>query len=660
MKGISSLNSGRINEGYLRPMPNEHTQRSGFLNEAEIARINSRTDETRANLNDIINNNTRNPMPDFMVDDNPKMKKYVDLISSMINKRCGWSTYHSNVFVEINGKRGVLFFDDKGSAMVIGFTPMDKNDSSIFYCFKDYAANNKTADFIIDSGKLGIVQTLSILFDYVKNPVMYSKNIKEAAELSYDDASKLWSNPDMGKKKEMDNFMSGKGFNQIKLMTPEGVRALGDEIVNNNLDPVMVLQDLRNGTERGLRYRELLGGPDARNRAISPERYVAALKYILNSVGGNITVNAPAAVTQPAATQVVSNLGDWVYNGVDMNFLKARGGMDIWEKFLKEAKNYNESLRSMEIILRDFIAYTRATTEEKLSKEDLMGVPTAMFVSGIGGIGKSDTWDKLLKDPQLHMTDRDYYLKTNSSANPTELYRVVYQNNGKIIVLDDTPQLFDSKYSISFWKAATTVANKRKGFPWIESPDTRNKNLYYDMNDIKIGSVKSAKLRYLEECPKGAIASTYKSPSQKGREESEKKKVGTRIPNKLQLKSKFLIICNETEADIKALMPGANWGAIKSRLSFIAIAPPPEVIWAKIKGNLIADANLPQAWVPANMLDKVIAFIEDLLHKGEADNLSFRLFADMTLRYYIRRDLDWQKMIVDQLNETTTTQAKIR
>jgi len=656
MKGISSLRSS-----YSAPI-NESILSNGGSNSQEVKRIVDR-----------ILNSKPTSIPDIAVDDDPKTRRYAELVASLLNKRCGWSTYYPGAFVNIEGKKSILFLNDK-SREAVGFAPTSRETNSTFYYFPEYRFDNmkQTGNvLVVDSGEMGIVQAFSIIIDRIQNPNLYRTPIKEAEDMSYDDASKAYNASIASTKfKQFDTFMTGadKGH-QVSRMTPAGVHALAAEIKNNNLDPILVLREMRNGTENGMRYREILnlgGDMDANGRGakvLSAESYTVALKYICKLINGNVSTmnavtvaplpsagatSAPAPAPAPASAPTTQKPGDWTYNGIDVNFLK-RMGVN-WDDFMTEAKTYQSTLDSMERLLRNFIKYSRANNNEKLTNPDFRGMPTALFISGIGGIGKSNSWKAVKRDANLKVRRGFDYAEIGSgTVLPQEVYKFIYANNGKLLVFDDTPDLFNSSYAPAFWKAVLTMPEEE--FANVQAPKTTN-GAYYSLDDCKIGSIVSAKLRYEKECPPERVP--YKagmSAEEKAKLEAESKV--RYIPNEIPVRSKFLFIVNDDEMALQKQL-GEHWGAIKSRTRFYAIAPPAYVLWTKIKQNIVSTrSDRMRAWIPDEYADEVIAFVEDLIVKGEAQQLSFRGFGDGQIRYAITQGDDWENIIKQNIKVTT-------
>jgi hypothetical protein len=72
-----------------------------------------------------------------------------------------------------------------------------------------------------------------------------------------------------------------------------------------------------------------------------------------------------------------------------------------------------------------------------------------LFIFGEGGIGKTETILRTLEEEKI----RAVYL--NGVVTPLELYNMLYEHNGQLIVFDDIEGVLDNHRAVSFLKAAT-------------------------------------------------------------------------------------------------------------------------------------------------------------------------------------------------------------
>lgn len=83
------------------------------------------------------------------------------------------------------------------------------------------------------------------------------------------------------------------------------------------------------------------------------------------------------------------------------------------------------------------------------------GYSNLLFVKGIGGIGKSYSIRRVLQENNVD------YLEVAGEVTEAYLYRLLYENNGKIIWLKDVANLLNGLKSINILKAATETEEAR-------------------------------------------------------------------------------------------------------------------------------------------------------------------------------------------------------
>ena len=113
-------------------------------------------------------------------------------------------------------------------------------------------------------------------------------------------------------------------------------------------------------------------------------------------------------------------------------------------------REYKNELKKDDIDLSEFYAEVN-TGIRKLNG----GYINALFIKGVSGTGKSFQIKK-----ELTLIDADYVL-INGDITEAYLYRILYENNGKIIWLQDTSKVMTNLSSINKLKAALETEKKR-------------------------------------------------------------------------------------------------------------------------------------------------------------------------------------------------------
>ena len=296
-----------------------------------------------------------------------------------------------------------------------------------------------------------------------------------------------------------------------------------------------------------------------------------------------------------------------------------------------------------------------------LDDDDLSALPKrAMIITGKGGIGKSESIRKALKDEGM-VEDRDYYNMTSGSTAVQALFKKLYDYNGKLLIFDDSGELFNSTYKLNMWKHAL-------------DPDVENADIELSRaavgdksgdSKMYVPAGKSRQERYFLEVGHSSIEEKTKFYKKKF-DEMEKKyrdETGDRsplstaqrnefyenidvewnkheeekeplMPNKFRYKGVVIIISNDTRDSFKKEVGVGNWNAIVDRMRSFDLHPMAESIWAVIKENLLkqrdeSEADLPSrmCMLPRDIVDEFIEEVERLLEMPQYREMTWRIVA---------------------------------
>lgn len=592
--------------------------------------------------NKIINNTEYHANPDLRVGDNIKMKQLAGIFISQMKKHCGLTAYYHPTFKMINNAKSILFFVVKKDFAITLTPTMENGGSSVlrYYETYDFDSKNQTAKFAVSSADVGIVKMLGVFFDIINKPEEYAKQITEA--IDNDRFKDAW---EKGRERrfrvEVEDILK-TGQSNLKNITKEGIEKLVDLVKNDKtIDPVTMAKDIINKTPKGMEYLNMLYGGNLPSKSNMPHKYCAVVQTICELANIKI-VQEQSVSSSDVKVGGESSAALLTYNGVDVSFL-VNIGVD-YNEFKEAADEYGDMLDEMDYWIREFVEYTRMNRVDKL--KNISG-GSAIFISGIGGIGKSQTWEDIKDDMNL-VNNKDYVERGNSTTNAKALYEFLYENNGKLLVFDDTPGLFKTDFAISFWKK---VLEPKGRFPRLTAPqDTGGR--FYNVKDCEDGGIINYRTMYYKECPKelDRDSKKYRNASSEEREKMEKESSTKYMPDEVNIMSKFIVISNASQETLKQTLKD-DWSAIKSRLLYFEIAPPAYVIWAKIKQNLIKlrDNQKDDGMVPYQYVDEIVDIVEKQIKKGDADNLNFRIFADGRLRKLIMDGRKWKINLISAL-----------
>ena len=592
--------------------------------------------------NKIVKDTEYHANPDLRVGDNQKMKQLADIFISQMTKHCGVDAYYHPTFKVINKAKSILFFVVKKD-YAITLTPTGENSNASvlrYYETYDFDSNTQNAKCVVSSEDVGIVKMLGVFFDIINNPEEYAKQISEAVD--NDKFKDAWKKgQERVFRREVEDIIN-TGESNLKNITKEGIEKLVELVKSDKtIDPVTMAKDIINKTPRGMEYLKLLHGGQLPSKGNMPHKYCAVVQTICELANIKITQEQSASVGD-VQTGGESSAAALTYNGVDVSFL-VNIGVD-YNEFKEAADEYGDMLEEMDYWIREFVKYTRMNRVEKLKNID---GGSAIFISGIGGIGKSQTWEDIKKDMSL-VANKDYAERGNSTTNAKALYEFLYDNNGKLLVFDDTPGLFKTDFTISFWKKVLEPKGK---FPRLTAPQESG-GKFYNVKDCEDGGIINYRTMYYKECPKelDRDSKKYKNASAEEQEKMEKESTTKYMPDEVNIMSKFIVITNSSQETLEQTLKD-DWSAIKSRLLYFEIAPPAYVIWAKIKQALmkLKENQKDDGMVPYQYVDEIVDIVEKQIKKGDADNLNFRIFADGRLRKLIMDGRKWQINLISAL-----------
>ena len=355
----------------------------------------------------------------------------------------------------------------------------------------------------------------------------------------------------------------------------------------------------------------------------------------------NETVNTPDSVTSEIGSE---------YRGIDISLVNIM--YDSFAEFKELVDKYFRQMEDLKKRTQHLVEFCKKPRVEKLKDLDV-GAP-AVFISGIGGIGKSETWNEIKKEMNL-VEGKDYAERDNTTCNAKELYNFIYNNNGRVLVFDDTPKLFDSEFQIGFWKKAL---EPKGDFPTVKCPTASDmgdgiRGNFYSISSCIEGGVVNYKKRYYKECPEVEKKGKKKNDEATDKDNDDKIKTNVRmIPDRMKIMSRFIIITNMSEEKLSRQLED-SWGAIRGRCKFYRIAPPVLVIWTKVKEKLMkVKATNDESWaVPPQHVDEVIETVENEFREGRGEYLTWRAFVNGSLKQSFILGLDWKDDLVSQINK---------
>ena len=296
-----------------------------------------------------------------------------------------------------------------------------------------------------------------------------------------------------------------------------------------------------------------------------------------------------------------------------------------------------------------------------LDDDDLSALPKrAMIITGKGGIGKSNSIKKALEDEGM-VEDRDYYNMTSGSTAVQALFKKLYDYNGKLLIFDDSGELFNSTYKLNMWKHAldpdvenadielsrAAVGDKSgDSRMYVPAGKTRQERYFLEVGHSSLeekGKFQKKRFSELERKYREETGDhSTLTPTQRNefneiialewnKMEEEKEPL---MPNKFKYKGVVVIISNDTRDAFKKEVGVGNWGAIVDRMRSFDLHPMAESIWAVIKKKMLKEKDTPEStlpnkmcMIPRDIVDEFIEEVETLLEMPQYREMTWRIVA---------------------------------
>ena len=350
-------------------------------------------------------------------------------------------------------------------------------------------------------------------------------------------------------------------------------------------------------------------------------------------------------------------------------------------KLKKDEEKYRDELQGMYDLASAMCTYVKK--QGKLDKDERSALYThGMLITGSAGVGKSASVKRALKEAKMR-ENIDYYEVSSGSTSAQEIYKKLYDYNGKIIIFDDSGAVFDTEYKQGLWKHAfePDPENRSIAFPIKQSIGGKPSETSgtYDPT-----SVKSRQARYFLEVghtsPKEEeefrkiqmekLAKEYRDKEGYSMKklpayvtsdhekivdklwDAELEKRSPKMPTNFKYKGCAIIITNKSRDRLKKEIEADNWGAIAGRMACFDVHPMPETIWKVIKEQIEDETKNEKLdddlrMIPKDYAELFIAEVEANLATTQYRVINFRIVAD-----YMHNTLngapgrkEWQKRL---------------
>ena len=607
--------------------------------------------------------------------------KYLLKISRILMKKldnCGLGEFcvHPTI-VSINSVDGVYFYnyDDTSINIVICSNTFGKQA----YLFKEFNLGEKNvANLVLTTATLGFSDIIKELINYIQ-PVAIEESLwSEGGTYSYtdEDLENAAQIPQNVRQNIIDIILTPK-------ITPK-YNAFCNEIWSGYADgdPIMVeiceeIQDKCGNkkplTKTGYIKKILQLFYNAATKTGSTHlKDLEVLTIDCNTGGsGNIKQND-------------IDIDEDVDADVTTDEIKYTRSPELQKKIEASAEKYLLDLDDLNDYVTSMCRYVKNHGE--LTDDDRSVFARGLIVTGPGGAGKSKNINDILEKENM-IKNVDYFELGSGSTSAKNLYRLLYDFNGKLLILDDSADMFEGKYNMPLWKLALDPDPRNNYISYNQSTVGGN---FYDPNKKgKNGQPPSRQEKYFLEVGASSIEekTKFKAKMEKdlwakvdrynmdpNEEASTKARITKEvddawleheenkeplIPTTFKYNGVVIIISNEPRKTLIEKITSQHWKALKDRMRNIDFDPMPQAIWETIKQKLIEQrdmdpAILPdkQCIIPRQYVDELIEEVDNIIDTRQYNHMTWRIITEhMHYSFQGPKGIKrWKKTLRTQMN----------
>ena len=554
--------------------------------------------------------------------------------------------------VYLNDVPGVRFYETEGTRSIVCCRDTNEKSISIFNNFE--VGKENVAIVTYSTKKLGFKDMIDQLVDDLKGGIVNEGVINEAADrygsgwtvkevmafekLDHDERDFVYSFiRKFGKTTAAAQFLalaSGGDPVAARIWTKyKGTDDVKGGPVKYMMDMANTVVAAANGVKQGGSYQE------------------AVDDRILDNLIADYKGAGPAIVTK---SEVPYDTGEEVDEfEARRTEMEAKHEAEIEE----DAKNYEETIGSMKAITEAMCNYVKQNGKLNRDDKSIMS-RRGILITGKGGIGKTHSIKEALKEKNM-VINRDYVWAGSGCSTADAVYKLMYDFNGKMLVFDDSPKLFDGDYRISMWKNAlqTDLEDCLIGYPGKESKlsvydvrrlkGDRQKKYYTEIGRKSLDDKaeffkKEMKARGIKYSPTSKdkavpMASSDLSPEEadeiydklKERWKEEEANTKPSMPNEFIFTGVVIIISNYSRDRFIQEVGTGNWDAISSRFTNFDVAPKAESLWRVMKKRILNDFNDKSiadenCAIPRDMAEEFIEEVESLISNKDYQSINWR------------------------------------
>ena len=553
--------------------------------------------------------------------------------------------------VYLNNVPGVRFYETEGTRSIICCRDTNEKSISIFNNFE--VGKENVAIVTYSTKKLGFNDMIDQMVDDLKGDTVNEGVINEAA----DRYGSGWTVKEVMSFEKLDHDERDFVYSFIRKFgkTTAAAQFLalasgGDPVAARVWKKYKGIDDVKGGP---VKYMMDMANTvvSAANGVKQGGSYQAAVdEGILDNLIADCKGAGPAIVTK---SEVSYDTGEEVDEFETRRAeMEARHETEIEE----DTRRYEKTMGRIKSIAEVMCNYVKQ--KGKLDKDDKSIMSRrGILITGKGGIGKTHSIKTALDEKKM-IVNRDYVWLASGNSTADNVYKLMYDFNGKLLVFDDSPNIFEGDYRISMWKNAlqTDLDQCKIGYPGKESKlavydvirlkGNRQKKYFTEIGrkslDDKDEFYKKEMKRYgikfsgISGKPVPTVSSGLSQEEVDeimikldDRWKDEEANTKPAMPNEFIFTGLVIIISNLSRERFIQQVGQGNWDAISSRFTNFDISPMAESLWRVMKKRILGDYNDKtiddeNCIIPRDMVEEFIEEVESLIPNKEYQSINWR------------------------------------
>ena len=631
-----------------------------------------------------------------LVSDNIGFIKITKIILKKLNN-CGIGKFcvHPTI-VNIDDVDGIYFYnyDDPSINIVICKNVHGKQA----YFFKEFNFDGKNvASLVLTTRTLGFTDIINRLINYItSNNTIEEGFIFESWQEG--NTTIQYTDVDVQKVSSLDPVIRQKIVDYITSNKNPNLNNVKKEIWNDKNNGVQDAVDICNALHKNFSKINISTGVAKKMSDNSDYFNKTILMFIYAITGATAHQTELDAILNGCKTGKNNNGGNngganlkgdpddiQIQQGTGAKIVTYQRTPELQAKIDASAKKYKERIEDINDYSEMLCEYVKNNGE--LSDDDASIFTRGLFITGPGGTGKTKHILDMLEKKDMKK-NVDYFELGSGSTSASNLFRLLYDFNGKLLILDDCAELFVGKYNRSLWLKALSP-DPRENFLSIGSSYTAGSNYYNPNQKGKNGQPLTRQEKYFLEIGKSSLAEKTKFEKQMElnlwgkydkktlgpkelketeieinqeiadawREHEENKE--PKIPTTFKYNGAVIVVSNDSQANLIQQVGGWNkWEALKQRFTCIELNPMPQAIWATIKEKILEqrDNNIDDdlCIIPKLYVDDFIAEVDSIIDFEMYNHISWRMVTvTMSKAFRGNKGLKrWKSMLRDKMRKT--------